>query len=373
MSANLQGIDYRIVGRVVLGEKESGTVYYWNEFNLVTPSGATAILVFEEAEAGPQWRLFAMFEPEYPISPGDAAGKVLGSVLNFDGTDVRVTFIGESRIYHIEGQGAEGEDVGDVARYFNAEGSNNKFVVSWTGDEVEVYRGFDIPRNMVRTAFKLASDVAPNLRSGLTPQGAPSRYRVLPLLIFLAFIGVLAFFFFGGFRHSARPLQLINAVAPPELLQPGNILKADGTAWRIGPHSKVEIRQVGLNFMRHEYALADEHGKSAILLYGYRPGAGDWMLLTPLHPSAPITATQAATRQVGDTIALDGISARVTSLFLTTPVQIDGSETSAPDLGGDLYGFTAQAGDYLLFARWNNGGIQFFLGEPIKSKDLASK
>ena len=105
-------------------------------------AGESATLVYEETEHGREWRLFTLFEPGVS---DDRRGRRHQTRrrpdLNLDGTDVRVTLVDQSRVYHIEGQAPEGVELGDVADYFNAEGGNNMVVVSWTGEEVECYRG----------------------------------------------------------------------------------------------------------------------------------------------------------------------------------------------------------------------------------------
>ncbi len=132
MHGNFSGKDYRLVGRVVLGETEAGETYYWNEFNLVAGDGSYADLVYEETERGGEWRLFTMFDPEYPLTAADAATKRIGDRLNLNGTDVRVTLVETSHVYRIEGQAPEGIEVGAEADYFNAEAGEIMQVVSWT-------------------------------------------------------------------------------------------------------------------------------------------------------------------------------------------------------------------------------------------------
>ena len=58
MPGNFAGKDYRVIGRVVMGETEGGETYYWNEFNLEAGDGGYADLVYEETERGGEWRLF---------------------------------------------------------------------------------------------------------------------------------------------------------------------------------------------------------------------------------------------------------------------------------------------------------------------------
>ena len=154
MTGAFDGRQYRVAGRVVLGMEEDGETYYWNEFNLVSDDGESATLVFEETERGGEWRLFTLFEPEFVMTAEDAATKRVGDQLNLDGHDVRVTLVDETRVYHIEGEAPEGVELGDVAHYFNAEAGSRMVVVSWTGEEVEYYRGVTVAPAMTA---KLAS------------------------------------------------------------------------------------------------------------------------------------------------------------------------------------------------------------------------
>jgi len=59
--------------------------------------------------------------------------------------DARVTLVDESKVYWVEGRPPEGVELGDIANYFNALAGNRMYVVSWTGPEVEVFQGMDLP------------------------------------------------------------------------------------------------------------------------------------------------------------------------------------------------------------------------------------
>ena len=149
------GVRYLVAGRLVMGMELDGERYFWNEFNLVSDNGDTATLVHEEGELGVEWRMFVLFEPEFLMSASEAAAKRVGDRINLEGTHVRISLVDESRVYHIEGDAPEGVELGDVAKYFNAQSGKDMIVVSWTDDEVEYYRGKDLDSGLVAAAFDI--------------------------------------------------------------------------------------------------------------------------------------------------------------------------------------------------------------------------
>ena len=153
MTGDFVGKHYRVAGRIVMSMEEGGGTYYWNEFHLVGDQGNCATLVFEETDNGPEWRLFTLLEPAPQMSFSEVTSKRVGDRMEFEGKTLRITCVDESRVCHIEGEAPEGVEKGDVARYFNAESGNEMIVVSWTGEEIEVYRGLTLPGHAVTSAF----------------------------------------------------------------------------------------------------------------------------------------------------------------------------------------------------------------------------
>jgi hypothetical protein len=382
MSATLAGRRYRVVGRVVMGMEEDGETYYWNEYNLVSDAGESATLVYEETEQGGQWRLFTMFEPEYPMTAADAATKRVGDPLNLNGTDVRVTLVDESRVYHIEGQAPEGVEMGDVARYFNAEAGDTMQVVSWTGDEVEYYRGMDLPRGAVASAFNLPNESTSGI---LSPPGSGSSwigsdakgYDSLPkfflkaaaLLIFAAVAFAVYSFRGPGIQPAATKKP---ASAAPLTL--GSSGKLNGWNYHVTGHTVVEIAEVGLLYDRHEYQLLDDDGHPALLVCGWKPESDNWFLFTPVEPSMVLSSQQAGAKKLGDIVALDNLSAPVGELFQSTIRQLEPEPSPSPGVkkGDVFFGFTAQSSSALLLARWNAGGITFHRGKNLPAKDVTA-
>ena len=365
MTGNLSGCSYRVAGRVVLGMEEDGETYYWNEFNLVDDAGESVTLVFEETERGGQWKLFTYFEPEFPMTAADAATRKLGDRLNLEGTDVRVTLVDESRIYHIEGEAPEGVEIGDVAHYFNAEARNTMIVVSWTGDEVEYYRGEDLSRFQMKQAFGVADQRPLNLShlSGAAGTGGGFQ-RMANWLIPAIVLAVVALVFglqFSSCKTTRRAAAVTRIKAAAPELKVGGSGRLGAARYRIERRVRTEIAEVGRVFTWHEYELTDEDGGRALLIQGFVPGSDDMVLFTPLTPSEPMTPERAAAARLGETVNVDGVVATVNTIFQSV---VRESEGSGLDLrsGQQSYGFTAQAGTTTLLVRWSQGRIAFHRG-----------
>ncbi len=364
---------FQVLGRVVMGIEEDGETYFWNEFNLQTSQGESATLVFECDEAGGHWRLFTLFDPPFPITAADAASKRVGDSLNLDGTDVRVTLIEESRVYHIEGQAPEGVEVGDLARYFNAESGNKMLVVSWTGEEVECYHGLDLSFGEVSSAFNLPA----NAGAAFSPLAAAadetdvSRQRLIAgLLIGLAVLALGV----GGYslyRKSISANAPLLTVAAPAI-KPGVTGRLDGHPYKVEQHAVIEVAEVGCRWQEHEYQLADNNGNQALLVYGLKRGGKEWFLLTPFQPLDSWTPLKAAGLRVGDVANLDGYSSTVTGLFQATVRQFEGAEAADRTNASLRYGFIAQSGSLTLLVRWTQDQLTCFRGKPLPAKDVAT-
>jgi len=368
MSGTFAGRCYRVAGRVVMGMEDKGQTYYWQEYNLVASDGKSATLVYEESESGGQWRLFTLFEPQFPLGAPAAAAKRVGDVVNLDGEPMRVSLADESRVYHIEGEAPEGVEVGDVARYFNAEAGNEMIVVSWTGEEIEFYRGLDLPAGTVATAFGLTQDKL-GVPLGSAAGGSGSANWVLKFVgAFLAAVVVYAAYSSCRLRHQrAAPVK---PTIPPSPLTIGTTGTLDGKTYRVQGHAVVEIAQVGMVYDRHEYQLFDETEHRVLLVCGSQPGKKDWLLFAPLASAPSLTPPQAAAKRKGDQVYLDGVSAPVTALFRSAILQVQSEQLLGLSNGDVFYGFAAQSAGSLFLARWNEAGITFYRGKTLPTKEV---
>jgi hypothetical protein len=360
--------EYRIAGRIVMGMDDEGTTYYWNEFNLVDDEGEEATLVYEEGEQGGEWRLFTMFEAQYPITAEDAATKQVGDWLNLEGTDVRVTLVDESQVYFIEGEAPEGVEKGDIARYFNAEAQDTMIVVSWTGNELECYLGHDLTEATVFSGFGLPAEAPQASLSNFFNAGqsdtSSSTKWVKGVGVFLALVIAWAGYHSWSRGRISVPYRRQSAPVAPSGAVVGGTCKLEGRQYKIHSHALMEVAEVGQKWQRHEYELRDDEGQSTLLVYPSQAGSKDSVLFKAMTLLEPLTPQQAAAKKTGDLVTLDGLAVPVGALFQETVQQADGSA----DLQHwtKFFGFSSQAGSSPFLVRWrDNNNIAFYRGTSI--------
>jgi len=376
MHGNFAGKDYRVAGRVVMGETEDGETYYWNEFNLETSDGGYTDLVYEETERGGEWRLFTMFLPDYPMTAADAATKRVGDHINLTGEDVRISLCSSSRVYHIEGKAPEGVEIGDMANYFNAQAGRDMQVVSWTGEEVEYYNGVTIPQSEVAGAFNVPrasiessfSSSGSSWLGGNAPHFENRAQLFLKAAIFIFFfIVVFGRFFSFSTDYESAPVTKVNAAPPP--LTVGATGKLLGRNYRVTAHALVKIAEAGARFERHEYQVTGDDGQTGLLVCGMKPDDKDWKLFMPVLTLSQ-RPQECGAKKAGDTVNIDGVAGTVHELFLSTTRQVDGGTNTDWQAGEVRFGFEAQGEHELLLARWDRLFVNFHRGTNIPVREV---
>ncbi len=392
MTGEFLGKRYRIAGRLVMGMDEGGETYTWNEFHLVADDGSSTTLVHEVTENGVEWRMFTLIEPMHSLTAAEAASRRVGESIDISGKSMRINCVDESRVLHIEGEAPEGVDLGDVAHYFNAESGNEMIVVSWTGDEVEFYRGVTLPAQAVTGAFGVPPASCrvgtPMQTSGAsvfdnagTRQDAGGTFALRPPMnsanragisgkmiagVVAVLIAVAGLWFFNSSRTKSS--------TPPKLPKTQLIVGKSGellaTRYRITGRAVVEIARVGKRFLRHEYVLTDDNGSEDLLVQGSERSGDEWLLLTSFRTERPLTSQQVGALRLGDALDVDGSSARVTEMFLSRVQSVEGA--TAFVAGTPLYGLLARSGTKTFAARWNETSVTFYRVTPLPAKSVTT-
>lgn len=355
MTGALSGLHFRVIGRVVMGMDEDGTTYFWQEFNLLDDSGRNATLVFEDGE----WKLFMLFDPAQPMTDGEAARKKVGDMVNLDGRPVAVTLVGQSRVYHIEGRAPEGVDLGDVANYFNADTGIEMLVVSWTGNEVEFYRGVDVPTEDISTAFNLPAFTPPPTARAAFSDGedAPQSSGITGKIVMGILVAVL------GFVGQSFWKKQKSSSAPRKIASNLTLLPISSTGTLVG-RATVEISRTGSRYDCHEYHLRD----GSLLIAGLNAGDDQWVLLRPAQPDSPLVQWQAAALRRGDVVNLDGHALWVQDMFQSRVLSTEGQFPAMPGMFGVLARSTNEWG----IVRWTENYIEYYIGASVQ-KPASSK
>ena len=376
MTGTFAGKPYTIIARVVMGMEAEGETYYWNEFYLSDGSDRIAMLVCEEIFGAQQWRLFTEFTPQQPLTAREAVLKKVGDRVNLDGLSTEVTVVDETRVYEIEGNAPDWVSEGDEAQYFNAEAGGKLWVVSWSGDEVEYYRGMQLPPEAVAQALRLPPASFKKVSgSNLVSSGSIGGGLNCGVISALLTFAVGGFFLFrscsSGPRytttHTPAPSSPVvqPEPAPPPPLTVGANVTLDGKAFRVVGHRVVECTKVNARWNSHQYQVTDDSGQTSLLVLRSQPGAQIWQLFKPLAPTRPPTPLVAAAMRAGEAVRLDDFQGRISELFMSRTVTNSGASPDAFSGTGLTYHYLAQTNASTLLASWNGERIVFHRGQPV--------
>lgn len=374
MTGTFAGKAYSIIARVVMGMEEEGETYYWNEFYLSDGSDRIAMLVCEEVYGAQQWRLFTEFTPQQPLNAREAGLKKVGDRVSLDGVSAEVTVVDETRVYFIEGKAPDWVSVGDVAQYFNAEAGGKMWVVSWSGDEVEYYRGLNLHGELVAQALGLP---AGSFRSA-SGSSSSSSASFIGLGSALATFAVVGFFLFRGCSDSrsltryatrspppAPPPVVARQPAPPPPLTVGTNVVLDGRSYQVITHRVTGFTKVNSQWNTHHYQVADDSGQTNLLAVRLQSASPSLHLFKQHVATRPPTPSVAAAMRVGEKVTLDDYEGTVTELLMSHEVSRTGPPIAGLGTNGLTYHYLATGTNGMLLASWNGERIVFHRGQTV--------
>ncbi len=371
MSGTFAGKSYAIIARVVMGMEDQGETYYWNEFYLSDGSDRIAMLVCEKVYGAQQWRLFTEFTPTSPLTAREAGLKKVGDRVNLDGVSAEVTVVDETRVYSIEGKAPDWVSVGDVAQYFNAEASGKMWVVSWSGDEVEYYRGMQLHPEMVAQALRLPA--ASFKASSASGSGGNRIFGIGAALLTFAVAG---YFLFRGCARShltakpstppSPPAPVVQRrPAPAPLLTVGTNLVIAGESYRVITHRVTGFTKVNAQWNTHHYQITDDKGQTNLLTARVQPAVTNWHLFKTHAATRPPAPAVAASMRVGEQVLLDDFSGAVVEMLMSREVSRHGPPIEGFAPSGLTYHYLAAGNGGILLACWNGQGITFYRGALV--------
>jgi hypothetical protein len=224
--------------------------------------------------------------------------------------------------------------------------------VSWTGDEVEVFRGIDVPAQDVTRAFGIqAVPVAPVLRAGETET---TSFGGMTKFIVIGIVAVIGFSMYQSWRKPRMPAGIRKSATLVAPLTTGRTGSVGGKLCTLTGQATVEVCRVGAKYDWMEYALDD----GSLLVGGMNVGANEWFVFESALPDGELTPQLAATLGAGKTIALGGKTFRVEDLFQYRTATASG------------FGLLARVGNDRAIVRWTENGVTAYVGRPIPETEV---
>jgi hypothetical protein len=270
----------------------------------------------------------------------------------------------------VEGEPPKGVAKDDVAKYFNAKAGAEMIVVSWTGEEVEYYRGGPTSRRRIEAAFGLPVTKPARSRAGST-SGADTDWgdwkQILWVAVIVIIFGARGCDAYRDWRYEhppSPPPPPVRQAAPRTRLPDGVCGTLAGEILTVRGHALVEIGRVGAVFERHEYVVVNNRGEEALLVQGLRGDAREWHLLR--HLKTTMSPYDAARDRAGQPVELAGQRVSVTQLFVSKRLDSEGGLVASETWRAVQYGWIARAGDAWFVARWTEDDLQLWRGEALK-------
>jgi hypothetical protein len=379
--ATIDGQRMAVRGRVVLSMiADDGERYYWNEFNLVGDGGRVVTLVFEETETGPTWKWFELFEPLRPLGVAEVKQVRVGQSVDLGEGRLHVTLVDQTRVEHIEGEAPEGVERGDVAQYFNAEERDETFVVSWSVEEIEFYRGHDLARGRVEALFNLQPQLARQTAQTFTqaPERGPGK-SVFAMVVSGVFV-LVALSVIGDCSKPSRrraTSQPSYTAAPAVPVAPAVVLKTGakgvlgGHELTVTAHAVERVVRMGGNFERHGYVTLDTSGESGLLMNSSAGSPRDWHLFRSVEPPAGFAPFDAAALRQGKVAHVGGRALQVFQVFASEVRSLDGEAARGPwRQGVRTYGLLARVNGELVMIQWDDARLQWYQGRPLAEAEV---
>lgn len=158
----------------------------------------------------------------------------------------------------------------------------------------------------------------------------------------------------------------------PTPLQVGATGTLYGWKVRVAGRVVMGMDDGGETYYWQEYNLADAAGNTGTLVYEETEDGPEWKLFTVFEPAQPMTAAEAATKRVGDTVNLDGKPTPVTLVDQSRVYHIEGVAPEGVEVGDVADYFNADAGDRMLVASWTGGEIEFYEGRDLEGEKVAA-
>jgi hypothetical protein len=158
----------------------------------------------------------------------------------------------------------------------------------------------------------------------------------------------------------------------PTSLRLGMAGHLGGKEYRLRGRSVLGETEDGEVYYWNEFNLQTSEGEPATLVYDETERSSQWRLFTQFTPEYPMTAGDAATKQVGDALNLTGEDVRVTFRGRSTVYHVEGEPPAGEAVGYVAEYFNATAGELMQVVSWTGEEVEFYQGVSLSPQIVRS-
>jgi hypothetical protein len=153
--------------------------------------------------------------------------------------------------------------------------------------------------------------------------------------------------------------------ANPTPIRLGMTGKLSGADYRVVGRVVMGLVEDGETYSWNEFNLEADAGESATLVHEETESGGAWRFFTMFEPEYPITAEDAATKNVGDPLNLDGTDTHVTLVEQSRVYQIEGQAPEGVEVGDIANYFNTEGGDQMDVVSWTGEEVECYHGTTL--------
>ena len=158
----------------------------------------------------------------------------------------------------------------------------------------------------------------------------------------------------------------------PTPLRVGATGTLNGWRVRVAGRLVMSVEVDGETYLWSEFHLVDNSGNSASLVFEEGEEGPEWKLFREFTPSHPMTAREAAAKDVGDTVNLEGTPVAITLVDQSRVEFIEGEAPEGVEVGDVAHYFNADTGSRMLVASWTDDEIEFYEGLDAPADSVAA-
>ncbi len=151
----------------------------------------------------------------------------------------------------------------------------------------------------------------------------------------------------------------------PTPLQLGMTGTISGTRYRVVGRVVLGEIERGRTYYWNEFNLETDDGQEATLVYERTERGGEWRLFTLFEPREPITAEEAATKRVGQSVNLDGLEVPITLVGQSHVYFIEGKAPEGVEVGDVANYFNAGDANHMDVVSWTGQEVECYHGNDL--------